>query len=276
MASVNRKLSEIIDALEIATYDSDSLIHNVKRSVLQRYAVKGLREFIEKSKIGEVRGLKRDVYENNSIDLPEDYMKYVRISEVTDCGKLVPLAVDASISTANVYLLDHLDRILLDDDGVALLGSGDEDINRNCTIDFDYSNCPFYGNTDYYSGYYGNYASFFQYRNMNNTFVPDVKFKEDVFNNKIQFSGRQLTEVVVEYIYDPMKSAGSVDDLDIHAMFADALEKYVIKEIIGNKRSVNLGEKERARRDYREAILEAKIAKNIFTSDDLSSTTNLK
>ncbi len=273
--SIYRSVSEVIDSLDIEAQDPDSFLSNTKRYHIAMIAREGLKTMMDESATAEVRGLKMNVTEKNYIDLPLDYVKYLRVSELTDCGKLIPIAVDATIHTANSYLLDNLDRILLDDDGVALLGNDDDDVDRNC-YNFDYTGCPSYYDTRYYHNYYGSYGLFNQYYSINHSFSGGVKFKEDKFNNRIQFTGKKLTQVVVEYVADPLKSVGHVDDLEIKTQYADALKKYVYKEIVGRRRSVPMNEKERARRDYREAFINAKIATNIFSISDLTSTTNLK
>ena len=78
-------------------------------------------------------------------------------------------------------------------------------------------------------------------------------------NGIIQLSGRKLDTVVLEYAYDVLKNVGSVDDLEIDTFFGDALEKFILKEIISPRRSVGITEKEVARRDFREALLKAKL-----------------
>lgn len=272
MAANYVTVNSIIDSLELLTKQEDSYLSNIPRPMLIRLARKGLKEFVLKY-TNEVRALIMPVKDDNSIDLPHDYVKYMRISYLTDCGKLVPIGVDTSISISNTYLLDNFDEILLDNNDVPLLGSGDSGINRECTsYSFDYSTCPQYGNRRFYSDYYGG-----NNQNINNSFLGEITFKEDTVNQKIQFSGTKLEQVVIEYSINPYANVGSLDDLEINIFFADALEKYVYNELVKHKRNevVPANEKLRAYKDFKEALLEAKIHKNMPPLADIKKVTNL-
>lgn len=272
MAANYVTVNSIIDSLELLTKQEDSYLSNTNRSMLIRLARKGLKEFVIKY-TNEVRALIMSVKDDNSIDLPHDYVKYMRLSYLNDCGKLVPIGVDTSISISNKYLLDNFDEILLDNNDIPLLGSGNEGISRECTsYNFDYSTCPQYGNRRFYSDYYADNR-----QNINNSFLGDISFKEDVINKKIQFSGTKLDKVVIEYSINPYANVGSLDNLEINIFFADALEKYVYNELIKNKRNevVPANEKLRAYKDYKEALLEAKIHKNTPPLADIKKVTNL-
>jgi len=277
MASVFRSIKEIIDSLELNKLDSDNVISNAPRWYIKKLAVKGVKEFTEKE-TAQVGSLRMTVGDNNQITLPADYVKYLRISELNvDTGMLHPIAVNGSITTANSYLLDNLGKILLDDDGVELTGSGDTDVDRfNTSYDFNYSGCGCYLDPQFYYGNWGSYGGYCDYYNINHSFVRDISFREDVTNNIIQFQGRQLETVILEYKIDPLKNVGDVEDLEIDELFGDALEKYIVKEIVLPRRSVDKGNKYIAKQEYKEAILKAKIEKLTPDINSLTSTTNLK
>jgi len=275
MASITRSVNDIIDSLVAESKQNDSYLSNTPRWAIQKWVRSGLQEITEKY-VSQVRALRLPVtVTSNSVELPLDYVKLLRISEFTENGVLIPIGVDASIMSGNEYLLDNLDNILLDSDGIALLGSADTGINREYYT-FDYTSCPYYGSQQYYNGGYSDYAAYWEYYNMNNTFAPAVRYTLDEFNNKIQLSGRNVGEVMVEYSFNPIMSVGSMSDLQIHRYFADALERYAYNELVAKKRSVPLGEKERARRDYREALMLARLTKDSPSINAITFVTNLK
>lgn len=271
MASIDRNVNDIINFLVAESKQDDSYLSNTPRWSIAMWVRKGLQEFADKH-IAQVRGLRLPVSDTNTVELPLDYVKLLRISEFTSDGRLIPLGVDNTVMTGNSYLLDSLDQILLDGDGLALLANSDHDIDRNSYV-FDYSSCPYFADPHYYSyGYTGNV----DYHNINHKFSSGVRYRVDEFNGKIQLTGRDLGEVMLEYKFDPLKSVGKMSDLTIHRSFANALEKWSYMSIISAKRSVPLHEKERARRDFREALLNAKLSKETPNINAIMFTTNLK
>jgi len=84
-----------------------------------------------------------------------------------------------------------------------------------------------------------------------------------------------LDEVVIEYVTDPLKGVGNIDELEINASFIEALEAWIYWKIIIRKRSVPRGEKMNAKRIFKEALLNGKLAKNTPNLNDLTSGTNL-
>lgn len=274
MASINRNVNEIINFLKAESRNEDSYLSNTPTWSIQMWVRKGLQELSEKH-IAQVRALRLPVTSSNTVDLPLDYVKLLRISEFTDCGKLIPIGVDASIMSGNEYLLDNQDRILLDNNGLALLGSADSDIERECYL-FDYTSCPYYTDPAYYNGHYNGYSAYSSYYSVNRSFAPNVRYRVDEYNERIQLTGRNVSEVMLEYKFNPILSVAEMGDLEIHRYFADALEKYAYMSLVSNKRSVPLHEKERARRDYREALLLAKMNKEAPNINAIMFTTKLK
>ena len=271
MASNTKSVNEIIDSLMIRfTLNEDSYLSNVSKYLIQEYARLGVREITEKH-TAQVKGLRISVTDSNSIALPHDYVGMLRVSELTTCGTLIPIAVNMKMSVASAYLLDNLDRIMLNSNDVPILSSGDSGIDRTCSYSFDYSTVPYYADSENYTQSATN-----SYMSINNTFSSGVTYKEDLESENIQFSGRQLDEVVLEYTYNPVSSIGDITKLTVHELFADALEKWIYNEIVSQSRNVQPYEKSRAEKALRKSLLEAKLSKNGLKVYDLISVTNLK
>ena len=264
-----RNVNEVIDNLLLMSKDESSHLYDVPPFLIRSFARKGVREMVMKQ-IGNVRGLRIDVNTvTNTVELPQDYVKYIRVSKVNECGTLQPIAINNNTMTASQYLRDHLNDILLDSDGIPLRGSGDSDIDRFCTS-YSFDNSVSSNTTDAY-------ISTSYYTNINNTFVSGVTFVEDDTRGILQLSGTGVESVVVEYIFDPYKETADKDDLEINTLYADALERYVYKELISRRRSTTVDslEKVRAERDYNKAIFEAKLYHKTPALQDIIRVTNL-
>lgn len=276
MAAAHTPVNDIIKRLVSLSKLPDTYFSNTPRWAIQEWARYGVLEFTKKY-TSRMRAIRMTVEENNWVQLPDDYVKLLGVSEFGDCGKLTPIGFDPSIMSTNVFLLDSDGKKLLDHKGSPLLGSGDDDIDRDC-YSYDYSNGCYYNDYHLYTGYYTSYSSLAKYYNINDSFAREVKYTLDENNNKIQFSGRDVGEVVVDYVYDVEKAITSMSDLEIHHMFADALYEYVYYNILSQKRasSVPMAEKEMSRRKYEKALTKAKLHAFAPTVSLLKHVTNLK
>jgi len=284
MTATYRKLNDIIDNVYLDTMDEDSFISNTSRYHIIRFARQGLKELTAKF-TSEVKKIRLDVSSSNTVILPHDYIRYLRVSEVTKSGKLIPISIDTSIMVGNTYLLDNLSRILLNDNGIPLLSSADYDINRTTEYSFDYSTCSGFGDYHYYNGAYtvGDYSNggtsafphdYERHIQIDNVVASGVGFREDPNEGILQMQGRKLDSVVVEYMYNPAKSIHDLDKLEIEEVFSRTLEKYIYMELITRKRTVPNIEKEKARRDYREARMESKLTMSPTVDDVMRITKN--
>lgn len=273
MAGNTISIKDTIDSLTLNALDPDSVISNCPRWYLKKLAVKGITEFTTKD-TAEVGALRMSVDDNNRITYPADYVKLLRLSEILiPSGKLHVIGVDASYSNANTYLLDNLGRILLDSNNVELTGSGDEDIDHEYGV-FDYSNCGGYLDNQFYYGAWSDYGSYCSYHNINPSFVRDITYREDDTNGVIQLSGRKVETVVLEYVTNPILN-GNPDDMTIDTFFGDALEKFIIKEVVLPRRSITQSNKYIAKKEFEEALLLAKLNRLTPNINEISSTTNL-
>jgi hypothetical protein len=270
MSAIYESLNKVIDRVFLKTLLEDSYLANVPRWAIQKVVRIGFKELSLKGSAPSVKSLRLNVQDNNAVNFPVDYLKYLRISWINEIGDLIPIGVNTSITTANQYLLDHQDQILLDNNDIPLVGSGDQDIDRE-VLRFNHSTTsPYLGDQHYYDGRYFNDDT----QNINPTFYGGTEFREDEVNNRIQFAGEKLDTIVLEYLYDPFVNVGNMDELQIPQMFSFALEKWAYNELISGMRSVDKGERQLADREARRTLLEAKLANNIPTINDIIKMTN--
>lgn len=272
--AVYKSLNEIIDSLMLDSKTFDNYLSDVEPHTILQYARLGLREVIMKD-TAAMHSLRVDVIDYRAT-LPNDFVRLERLSALNAAGTLTLIAANKNISTANALLLDDMDVILLDDSGVQLTGDGDTDIDRSKITSYKWDDPiskAFLNRGSWGSGYFN---PTYDYFNINPTFARGVGFKVDVDKGIIQFQGEELETVVIDYIYDPTKNVGSNDQLQIHSLFALPLQHWIYNEIISRKRSVPLGEKERAAKALRKSLLEAKLAKNTPSVSDILRVTNAK
>lgn len=272
--AIFKSLNEVIDSLYIGSLDEDSYLSDVKRPIIQMWARKGLREFITKE-TASMQHMRLDVV-NNRVRFPDDFVRLLSLSKINDCGTLTLLATDKKIPVANKFLLDDNGVILLDESGVQLTGDGDSDIDRTggTCYNYDTVNPPVANTSHVYNSQY--YNSAFDYYNINPKFARGISFNIDIDKGVIQFFGEAPESVVLGYVYDPTKNVGVNEELEIHSLFALALEDWVYSRIVAKKRSVPLNEKLRAAKEAKKSLLEAKLAKNTPSVQEIMRVTNLK
>jgi hypothetical protein len=270
-----RNANEIIKSLYLDTLDEDSYIHEVKRYIIQKYVRSGVQEFIAKY-TANTKSVMIPIVDHR-VKLPKDFLRLWRLSIVNECGTLSLLAASNKIPIANQFLLDDQGVQLLGSGGEELMGDGDLDYSgEGCNIKFDdLSHRLLTGSSCIATGYF-NPSN--QYYSINPTFVRGLSYRVDPEKGVIQMYGDDSVtdSVVVDYSYDVLKNISDMDLLSINSLFADALEKWVYLKMISRKRSVPLNEKTRAERDLKKSLLEARLAKNTPSVQDIISITNLK
>ena len=121
-------LKEVIDSLLFRTTVDDSIIKNVKRTEIIKYAKEALRE-INKEIPDVPKVIEITVPENLSVVLPHDYVSYHRISlvvkdEQTNSYRLKPLNRNQNINIAQAQLQANNYELLFDNQGRVLTTNG--------------------------------------------------------------------------------------------------------------------------------------------------------
>lgn len=226
--------------------DADDYTSTVPRYKVLYQAKRGLRELYY-DVLREIRAIELDLSPMLTVVLPPDFVNYVRISWVGEDGQLHPMAMDNSMSIAQVYLQDNNYNLLFDDEGCVLqddglpAGASGVDIEPENTTG---SNCTCYSVC--YDGFLPNKD--------NSRVFPNGKFRLDPSAGLIQFgSDAKGKSIVLEYISDGLFTGceGLPEaQIRVHKFAESALLDFIFYQLVKNRRNVPANEKHRARKEY--------------------------
>lgn len=180
---------------------------------------------------GSTRYVELDIQDNNTVDLPNDFMDYKFIG-VNVSGRLIPLGLDNTLSP----------QLPVNDCG--------EEQN--------------YISIDTASGIVGTYNPIYGAGGGNNRFGY---YRMDYENSRIVLNIGNLpaATLVLEYIVDPSLIDGTHY---VHSYEVEAVLAYLKWKSIDSARNRNLGEKDRARADWYNEKRLAKLRHKSFTLDE--------
>ena len=222
--------------------DNDSLVANVDRNRVVYYAKRAIQELYF-DVINEIISIELELNESLTIPLPHDYISYVRISWVDDCGKLHPMAVDNSSNLAQAYLQDNDYGFLYDGDGDILQGSHVQD-TVGCRPDNNFSidDIDSYVTPNYAGSGNSNI-------NLSKVF-SNGSYRIDKTRGVIQFSSTvDGKNIVLEYLSDGLFQRED-GDIKIHKFAEEAVISYAYWMLIRMRRNVRQNEKQAARQDF--------------------------
>lgn len=223
---------------------NDSYVSTVDRNRVVYYAKRAIQELYF-DVVNEIISVELELSTSLTIALPHDFINYVRISWVDDCGKLHPLAIDNSYNLAQAYLQDNDYNFLFDNQGDILQGTHIQDRVgcrplqfRDFSIDGAESFVfPFY----YESGPYNTNRS---------KIFKNGSYRIDKTRGIIQFSsdvdGRTI---VLEYLSDGLFQRAD-DDIMVHKFSEESVYSYVYWMLIRMRRNVPQNEKQAAKKDF--------------------------
>jgi hypothetical protein len=226
------------------TQDNDSYASNVDRNRVVFHAKRAVQELYY-DVVNEIIAIELELNTTLILTLPHDYINYVRISWVDDCGKLHPLAIDNSHNLAQAYLQDNDYNLLFDSQGDILQGSHVQDL-KGCKpsipqafVEDDLENfvAPYYGRSGPENT---NLSKIFQ----------NGSYRIDKERGIIQFSsdvdGRNI---VLEYLSDGLFQRDDAT-IRVHKFAEEAVYSYVFWMLIRMRRNVPQSEKQAAKKDY--------------------------
>jgi|TARA_R110000868_G_scaffold103241_5_gene284404 hypothetical protein len=203
-----------------------------KRLRLTQIAMSGLREF-HMDLTGTSKMVRLTKSSVNTLDLPQDYLQYIRIGICDRNGNLHNLGLNNNMCSAPFY----------DDCGNAttpqtLMTTSD----RLTLINFT---------TDYAANHFRNgemTGAFFGLGGGNNV---NGYYKIDTQRWIIQLQGVDTQEIILEYLPNPeqMNEDGRMQ-YTIPQQCVDALKNWVYWKLIARNRSYSLGEKQMAERSW--------------------------
>lgn len=232
-------LKTILDGLLMEMEgDDDHYLKNLSRSLLLRYAKDAIRE-VNKEAANDVKGFSITVPDNLTWPLPQDFVKFVRISvnlldKVTGSYRLHKLDVNRNMNMMPDYLQDDQGELLFDSDGNILEADG---IN---VMGSPYKRYKWCQNVDSYKlSQWGE----FNYDRRIMAFSSDLSDKE----------------VVVEYVSDGLSADLSESEITVHKYIRRPIEDFIYYLAIRRKRNIPQSEKEVAKRTFKTSLHAAKM-----------------
>jgi len=231
---------------------------------VRTHALRGIRELgFDVNKV--VKSIKLPVESNDTVELPDDFVDYIKIGVVGSNGVVYVLGENKNINQSMAYVLDsNGNPIDSDDDGVfdrveskgpTNSGSPTVDLVENGLDSFVFRNYLYDGGFGALYGFGGG-KSFGQ-------------FRMNLEQNRIEISSNtDAAEVVMEYISDEARSSNPV----IHVYAEEALMAYIYYKIVERKASVPANEKARARSEYYNERRKANARMKSVSKDDILKT----
>lgn len=224
--------------------DNDSYVVNVDRNRVVYHAKRAVQELYF-DVVNEIIAVELELDPSLIMTLPHDYINYVRISWVDDCGKLHPLAIDNSYNLAQAYLQDNDYNFLFDSQGDVLQGSHVQE-RQGCRPTFPESFVED-GVDNLVYPYYFESGPF--NTNLSKIF-KNGSYKIDKERGIIQFSSDVTGKIIVlEYLSDGLFQRED-SAIQIHKFAEEAVYSYVYWMLIRMRRNIKLSDKNEARRDY--------------------------
>lgn len=254
----NFQLTKVGDANHIQFINRDIIIYHAKR---------GLQE-LNYDVLTEIKGIEIDLSDNLTLILPEDYVKYVRVSWIDANGQFHPMISNSDTLIADAYLQDNDYAILFDAQGAVLKAS--QNSYDQTIVGTDLSGYTYYAG-DYREGYDnsfdgaqgGRFGMQTDKANGNGWFTVDKR------SGVMKFSSNVGTKtIVLEYISDGLEYA-DIADIKVNKFAVDALMKYVEAEILGDLSGVTEYVVKRKKKDAHLARLKAKSRLNGFNYEEL-------
>ncbi len=247
----------------LASRDSDSYVSNASRHRVLHQARRGMRELYY-DVVREIRAIELELSPRLNIELPPDYVNYVRISWVGQDGLLRSMAVDNKMSIAQEYLQDHEYYILFDGEGCPLEGSkglNEPDITSGLDINKELEHTSY------------NFCSKFQPNKNASRIYNNGRYRIDKHKGVIQFGSDSVDKfIVLEYISDGLYTGceGRPEpEIRIHKFAETPLIDWIYWKLIEQRRNVPMNEKTRARREYYNSKRIAKRRINTIRADEL-------
>lgn len=256
-------LEDIVNNFLLMHTGNHSLVNNEERYKVLFHAKRAIQE-LHYDAFREVKVLELTVADNLIFILPSDYVNWVRISLFKD-GWLRPLTENIQTLSANAYLQANNGMILFDQNGNILEPQNSEidyeRLNKTKKSIYLQQGNPFYGQYGWcIDGYW-----YFQYgigaayglntetANFNPTFNIDKK--KGVINFDSTMSGESC---ILEYISDGMEQ-GDISQIKVNKLFEQYIYAAIKYEILNSKFGVQEYIINRARKDRRALLSNAKI-----------------
>jgi len=257
------KLEDIVNNFLLMHTGNHSLINNEERYKVIFHAKRAIQE-LNYDAFKEIKILELSVADSLRYVLPDDYVNWVRISLYKD-GWLRPLTENIQAISSNAYLQDQQGNILFDQNGNILRPQYSD-------IDFDrltkMKKSIYLNQGSQFNGQEGWYFEgmwYFDY-GINTAFGLNTEtanfnptFKIDKKAGVINFDSTMAGEIcILEYVSDGMES-GDNSLITVNKLFEQYIYAAIKYEILNSKFNVQQYVLERAKKDRRALLANAKI-----------------
>lgn len=244
--------------------DIDDYVGHISDNTIRTLALRGIRE-MGFDILKTVSSIKLPVASNSTVELPDDYVDWIKIGVVGENGIVYALGENKNLNYSQKYLTDAFgNNVDSDNDGVydrvdsksatasgspsvdLIDGAFDSYIFRNYALDGSYGALYGVGGGHMYGD-----------------------FRINLDQNRIELSTNSgITEVVIEYVRDEARSANP----SVHVYAEQALMAYIYYKAVERKSSVPANEKARARSEYYNEYRKANARMNSITKDEILRT----
>jgi len=223
-----------------------------QRARLYTIALSCLRE-INMDVNGIIKIVELSINDNDTVDLPEDFMNYSKIGIVGYDGRIHCLGRDNSISLNPTF----------NNCGVQVANPNTNNLGDPEISNFDY---PFFGLP--YAGYFyglgdGNGGLFGLGGGNNNIGY----YRLDRATNQLWLANMNIlsgTTIILEYVADV--SVGDGSDFLVHPYIIDTVKNWISWKYVNGDRNTSLGEKQLRRHEYFNSL---RISKNRYGSSTI-------
>lgn len=242
----------------VLTMDGDDYVNNPSDVIIRNFALRGIRE-MGFDMMKRVRSIKLSVNSNDTVDLPDDFVSLVKIGVVGSDGIVYVLGENKNINYSQKYDSDAAGNFI-DSDGDGVFDRVESKTGGSGTGIFGDDDYVVFSNYIYQNNVgqiYGLGGGFYQ---------GQYRLNED--QNRIEISGTEASEFVIEYIADEARSVSPT----VHVEAEEALRSYIYYRLIERKSSVPLGEKSRARQEYYNERRKANARLKAFSAEEALKT----
>lgn len=214
-------IKDIVNNFQISVVGDRNHIKYVERDVIIFHAKRGLSE-LTYDVLKEIKGIEIELSDTLGLILPEDYVKYVRVSWIDDAGNFRPMVKNSDTLIAKSYLQDNNLNIIFDTNGdviTATQNTYDETLRTT-------QNYSSYNISSEDCAVGARFGMDTAKANANGWFTIDKRTGIMKFSSNI---GSKI--IVLEYISDGLEYA-SLDDIKVHKFAEDALMKSIEARII--------------------------------------------
>src|SRR5210317_213872 len=242
----------------VLTLDSDDYVSNASDVVVRNFALRGIRE-MGFDMLKRVRSLKLTINSNDTVDLPDDFVILTKVGVAKQDGLVYVLGENKNINYSQKYDTDAAGNPI-DSDGDGLYDRVDAKTASSGT--------GIFGDDDYIV-----FSNYIYQNNIGQIYGLGGGFYEGQYRlnddqNRIELSGVQATDLVIEYVADEARSINPT----VHVEAEEALRSYIYYRLVERKSSVPMGEKARARQEYYNERRKANARLKAFSQEEALKT----